>query len=160
MKCHAFCACNKIIIDKDGAHSIIEVMLNAEVKMTIATSLEGPQIQAKIPPNALAPSMWWLYTQWEPSAEDVGQELEQVFQVYWPNGEKFTENRLRFKQQDDRMNQTSFYYGGFPVGQQGKLRLVTWIDREGQRVSEVNESFVLIKHTHVPDPNQQGIVTT
>jgi hypothetical protein len=160
MKCHAFCACNKIIIDKDGAHSIIEIMLNAEVKMSMATSLDGPQVPAVIPPNAIAPNMWWLYTQWEPSTADVGQGFEQVFQVYWPNGEKFIESRLPFTQKDDRMNQISFYIGGFPVGQQGRLRLVTWLDCQGHAASGITESFVSIQHTLVSGANEQGIITS
>jgi hypothetical protein len=156
MKCHAFCACNKIIIDKDGSHSIIEIMLNAEVKLTLGPSVDTPVV---IPPNAVSPTMWWLYTQWEPFSEDVGQDFEQVFQIYWPSGEKFAETRLPFTQKDERMNQSSFYFGGFPVGQEGKLRLVTWLDRQGHCVTEIIESFVFIKHTPIPEGSPQGIVT-
>src|SRR5437879_5919714 len=109
MKCHAFCACNKIVIDKDGAHSLIEIMLNAEVRLTevpLGATVSPGAVAAgiPIPQNAVAPTKWWLYTQWEPSPRDVGKTFEQVFQVYWPQGEKFAENRLGFVQKDDRMN--------------------------------------------------------
>ena len=162
MKCHAFCACNKIVIDKEGAHSLIEIMLNAEIQLNQVTT-DGIQAQITVPTNAVSPTQWWLYTQWEPASEDVGKRFEQVFQIYWPEGEKFAENRLEFTQKDDRVNQTSFYYLGFPVGQQGKLRLVTWIDHAGLRFSDIIESHVLIKHKPVstlspgPYPNPGGV---
>ena len=147
----------KIVIDKDGAHSLIEIMLNAEIRLNeVPAGAAFPpgylHTPIPIPSNAVSPNQWWLYTQWEPSAEDVGKEFEQVFQVYWPGGEKFAESRLPFKQNDDRMNQTSFYYLGFPVGQEGKLKLMTWIDHGGYRFSDITESYVLIKHTVIPAP--------
>jgi len=160
MKCHAFVACNKIIIDKDGAHSIIEIMLNAEIR-AVRTAVVGNNNSTtiEIPPNAVSPQVWWLYTQWEPSSQDVGEDFEQVFQVYWPNGDKFAETRLQFNQKDDKMNQTSFFFGGFPLGQEGKLRLLTWLDHHGHS-SEVIESFVMIKHVRIPASQQQGVYTS
>jgi hypothetical protein len=147
MKCHAFCACNKVVIDKDGAHSLIEIMLNAEIHPTLITQEKTEEgIPTSIPPNAVAPTQWWLYTQWEPTLTDVGKDFEQVFQVYWPNGDKFAENRLPFNLKDERMTQTSFSYVGFPVGQEGRLRLLTWLDQAGNRVTDLIESFVLMKH--------------
>ena len=79
--------------------------------------------------------------------------------MYWPNGEKFAATKLPFVQNDDLMNQTSFYFGGFPVGQQGRLRLLTWLNRGG-KTSEVIETFVSVKHTPIPNAAQEGIYTS
>ena len=145
MKCRALLPCERVIIDKDGAHSIINVMLNAEVSMDVV----GPSQMAQpmtIPPNAMTGTTWWLYTLWEPSGDDVGKDFEQVYQVYWPNGDKLLESRLSFTQKDDTMNQTTFYIAGFPVGQQGRVKILTWLDSQGHRVSDVVEGSVNIKH--------------
>lgn len=145
MKCHALLPCERVIIDKEGAHSIINVMVNAEVSMDVVGPNSAPQ-RVPIPPNAVTGTMWWIYTLWEPSADDVGKSFEQVYQIYWPNGDKVLESRLSFTQKDDAMNQTTFYIAGFPVGQPGKVRISTWLDSQGHRVSELADVFVNIKH--------------
>src|SRR6266436_8603486 len=138
MKFLALCTCERIIIDKQGAHSLINLMLNAEIQV--------PQ-QQQIPANAVVPNQWFIYTMWAPSAEDVGRKFEQVYQVYWPDGEKFSENRLEFTQPDESVQQVTLGLVGFPVGQAGKLRIVTWLDHGGHSVSEIIEASINVKHS-------------
>ena len=83
---------------------------------------------------------------WMPSGEDVGKDFEQVYQVYWPDGEKFVENRLEFTQPDETVQQVTLGVIGFPVGQVGKLRIVTWLDHHGHRVSDLIEAGINVKH--------------
>lgn len=145
MKCTAILPCEKIIIDKEGAHSIINVMLNAELLAQKAEGTEPPE-QMQIPANAVAPIVWWIYTLWYPETEDVGKTFDQIFQAYWPNGEKFMDSKLQFTMQNDAPIQTTFHVGGLPAGQVGRLRIATWIDHLGTRISEVNETYISIKH--------------
>jgi hypothetical protein len=133
----ALCTCEKVIIDKRGAHSLINLMLNAEIQATA---------EQQIPRNAVVPTQWFIYTMWVPSSEDIGKKFEQVYQVYWPDGEKFTENRFEFTQPDDSVQQVTFGFVGFPVGQTGKLRIVTWLDQAGHRVSDLIETSIRVKH--------------
>jgi hypothetical protein len=153
MKCVALLACEKLIIDKGGAHSIINVMTNADIKMQALEPGGTPQEVPSPPSDAVAPIQWWAYTLWDPSSDDVRRSFEQVYQLYWPNGEKLREGRLSFVQSDERMQQTSFSFVGLPVGQQGKVRIITWLDSDGHRVSELFETYVRISHNaveHVP----------
>jgi len=154
MKCTALLACEKIIIDKDGAHSLINVMLSAAVLLQQQEPGGEPQ-RVPMPINAVMPTQWWIYSVWVPVPEDVGGSFEQVYQLYWPNGEKFAESRLDFVQKDGRPQQTSFYYMGFPVGQVGDLKIVSWLDSHGQRVSEILETRVHVEHSdpHATIPN-------
>lgn len=158
MNCKALLTCEKVIIDKDGAHSLINVMLNASIKLQEAQG-QAPPRDVDIPSNAVAPNQWWIYTLWEPAMEDVGQSFVQVYEVYWPNGDKLAppEHKLQlpFIQRDDKMNQTTFYIAGFPVGQQGKVRIVTWLESQaGDRRTNEIENFVRIEHlTGKPAPN-------
>jgi hypothetical protein len=150
MKCTAVLTCEKIIIDKEGAHSIINVMLNAELVMQRIEPAQAPE-QTAIPKDAVAPIVWWVYTVWHPSSEDIGKTFEQVYQTYWPNGEKFMESRMDVVMRDDGPMQTTFHIGGLPAGQVGKLKILTWLDHQGHRASEISEAYITIKHrTTVP----------
>jgi hypothetical protein len=111
-------------------------MMNAEVQ----TGTE------QMPRNALAPAQWSVFSMWIPSSEDVGEKFEQVYQVYWPDGEKFSENRFEFTQPDETVQQVTFTFYGLPVGQPGKLRIVTWLDNKGHRVSDIVETSIDVKH--------------
>ena len=44
------------------------------------------------------------------------------------------------------MNQTSFYFVGFPVGQQGTLTVKTWLEHEHETASDVYETFIHVQH--------------
>jgi hypothetical protein len=158
MKSTALLACEKLIVDKDGAHSLINVMHSAAVVLQPQKLGDVPQ-RIPIPSDAVVPNQWWIYSVWMPSLQDVGGSFEQVYQLYWPSGEKFAENRLAFTQKDHRLQQTSFYYVGFPVGQPGNLRIVSWLDREGQRVSDIIETYVRIDHSS-PESPIEGAPTT
>ena len=136
MKFLALCTCERVIIDKQGAHSLINLMLNAELQAT-------PE---QVPRNAVAPTQWFAYSMWIPSPEDVGEKFEQVYQIYWPDGEKFIEHRMEFTQPDETVQQVTFGFYGLPVGQPGKLRIVTWLDKKGHRVSDLVETSINVKH--------------
>ena len=142
MKFLALCTCDRVIIDKRGGHSLINLIMNAEVQ----TSAEP------IPRNAVGPTQWFIYTMWVPSPEDVGEKFEEVYQIYWPDGEKFAEHRLEFTQPDDSVQQVTFGFYGLPVGQSGKVRIVTWLDKKGHCVSDIIETSINIKHV----PQQSG----
>lgn len=135
MRFLALCTCEKVIIDKQGAHSLINLMWNAEIQAAV-----------QVPQNAVAPQQWFVYTTWVPVPEDVGRKFEQVYQIYWPDGEKFSENRLGFTQIDESVQQVSLSVMGFPVGQMGQLRIVTWLDHNGHRVTDLIETFIRVKH--------------
>jgi hypothetical protein len=148
MKCIALLACEKLIIDKEGAHSIINVMISASLSLQQREGLEGPPENVPVPKDAVLPTQWFLYSVWDPSPNDVGISFEQVYQVYWPNGEKLAERRLqKFIPKDDTMMQTSFFFLGLPVGQEGKVRVKTWLDSDGHRVSDIIETAVRITHS-------------
>ena len=152
MKPIALLTCEKVIVDKDGAHSLINVMLNAKVELHEAQSEQSTPIP--IPNNALAPTQWWIYTVWEPTAEDIEKTFEQVYQIFWPNGDKLLEKALGFILHEEKMWQTTYYVVGFPVGQEGRVRIVTWLQLEGRRVSEIAETFITINHVNLSSAQQ------
>jgi hypothetical protein len=148
----ATCACDKLIIDKNGAHSLVSIMSNADISIVV----QSPAVSEQIPTNAVTPREWWIFSMWEPSSEDVGEQFEQVYQIYWPNNEKLSENRIGFKP-DERVQYNSQPILGFPVGQSGKIRIVTWVDHHGQRVTEVFDYYITIKHITQAEAQQKGV---
>lgn len=151
MKCTALLACEKLIIDKDGAHSLINVMQNAKVKIQEQTP-DGRVLSPPIPANAVMPTQWFIFAVWFPGEDDVNAAFEQVYQIYWPNGDKLIENRVSFIQRDMKQQSTSFSIVGLPVGQVGMIRIATWLDKNGHRISEVMETFFGIEHLPADNP--------
>jgi hypothetical protein len=159
MKCTALLACEKVIIDKDGAHSLINVMQSAAVTLQQQEPNKPPE-PIPMQSNAVMPTTWWIYAVWKPSTDDVDRSFEQVYQLYWPSGEKFVETRLPFVQKDDKMQQTSFYFLGFPVGQVGDLKIISWLDSQGQRVTEIMETAVRVEHGNNPERRSETYLAT
>ena len=142
MRFQALCTCEKVIVDKREVHSLINLIQNVEIETS-----------PDIPKNAVGPNQWCIYTMWVPATEDVGRKFEQVYQVYWPDGEKFYESRFEFTQSNQDIQQITFGLTGFPVGQSGRLRIITWLDHDGHRVSEILETSINVKH--IPQPAQR-----
>jgi hypothetical protein len=158
MNCKALLACERVVVDKDGAHSLINVMVSAGVKLQETPPGEPPR-DVSIPPKAVVPNQWWIYTQWEPTTDDIGRTFNQVYEVYWPDGQRLDtpKMKLEFMQPDIKMQQTTFYIGGFPVGQEGRLRIVTWLEApDGSRATDPIENHVIVEHlTGKPEPKKR-----
>lgn len=120
-------------------------MLSAAVVLQERQPGQLPE-QATIPPNAVMPLQWWIYTVWRPSPSDVDKPFEQFYELFWPNGEKFAESKLSFIQKENRLQQTSFFFSGFPVGQIGDIKVVSWLESGGKHVSETLETIVRVDH--------------
>lgn len=151
MKCAALLVCDRVIIDKNGAHSLINVMTMA----AISAEAGNPPVPVALPPTAVSPQPWWIFTQWMISSADVGKEFVQHYQVLWPNGEKFAESKLPFVQQNDKPQQTTFFIYGLPVGQKGFIKIFTWLESDEKVVSEKLETYVEITYGEDPTPAGQ-----
>lgn len=154
MNCLALLTCEKVIIDKEGAPSL-NVMTSAKIKVQAA---EDGKIEERfqVPANAMMPLQWFIYTRWNPAQEDIGKDFEQVYQIFWPNGEKLSEYSLPFKQTNDKVQRTSYSIVGFRVRQKGTLKVITWLNSEGQRISSEAETYMYIEHEPV-SANTGGI---
>ncbi len=156
MKLLAICPCEKVIFDKRDVPSLITLIQNIELGMNQADGTS-----ADIPRNAVFPKEWFIYTRWQSFDEDVGKNFEQVFQVFWPDGEKFVEQRVTLKPivKDDDIQQSSLQLGGLPGGQVGLVDILTWLDSEGSRVTDIAKCSVRIKHIPAQSANDPNLVT-
>jgi hypothetical protein len=135
-------ACEKVIVDKGGAHTLIEIMSGADIAATPPANNPA----AELPSNALAPKQWWIFSMWEPNDDDVGKDFEQVYTVYWPNGDKLVDGARASFKMTDRVQYMSFYVFGLPVGQQGKVKISTWVEKAGNRITDPFDYFITIRH--------------
>ena len=154
------CACEKLIVDKGGAHSLINVMSSIDIAIS---PMPGTPLE-QIPTNAVMPKEWWIFSMWEADATEVGQEFEQIYQVFWPNGDKLLEGKLKFKP-DEKAQYNSFTILGFPVGQQGRVKINTWVESKGSPITEPFTYSIVMKHvseTHHPPgtPHSVGTFST
>jgi hypothetical protein len=140
MRLLATCVCDRLIVDKMGAHSLIAIMSNADIAITPPAG--GSE---RLPPNAMFPKEWWIFSMWEPASGDVGKEFDQIIQVYWPNGDKILDGKLTFKT-DDRTSYNSYQVLGFPVGQEGKVKILTWVEEQGRALTDPFPYYITIKY--------------
>jgi len=156
MKFLALCPCEKIIFDKRETPSLITLIQNVEISI-----VQEAESSVEFPLNAVVPKEWFIYTRWQSSDEDVGKNFEQVFQVNWPDGEKFIEQRVQLKPivKDDDLQQSSLQLMGFPAGQPGLIEIATWLDSDGHRMSDIIKCTVRVKHTP-KQPMAQPVLAT
>ncbi len=98
------------------------------------------------------PKDWTLFSLWGVTDEDVGKILELHMEVYWPNGELFIEQKINVKAEKPDWVSFTVRMLGFPMGQRGKLQIRVWIESEGQKISEVAETAILVKLLVAQEP--------
>jgi hypothetical protein len=144
MKHIATLTCEKVIVDQRNVHSLISLISRAEIG-----ALPGapqPQEPEPIPMNAVIPKEWYVFSMWLPSAEEVGKSFHQVMQIYWPNGDKYSDSKLPFSVTDVGPVHNSFHSIGMPVGQEGELKIVTWLEENDERITDIFDAHLTIKH--------------
>jgi hypothetical protein len=141
-------ACEKVILDNRGAPSLITIMQNAHID-----AIPGAQ-REQVPANAVIPKDWFIFSAWSPSAEDVGKEYEQITHVYWPNEQVFTETKTKFAvSREDDYQYNTILLMGFPIGQQGTLKITARIHHGGLPVTDLISFDLRIKHGPPPPPS-------
>jgi hypothetical protein len=159
MRFLATCACERIIIDRVGAHSLIAIMSRIDIAITPPPDMTANQL----PPNAIAPKEWFVFSMWEPEGGDFGKEFEQVIEVFWPNEEKILSGRLKLKPEANGGNQLASYsISGFPVGQQGRVKVLTWLEQQGRRVTEPFPYYISVNYVsgeHHPPGTPHSIIS-
>jgi hypothetical protein len=152
MKFLALCPCDRIIFDKRDTPSLISIIQNVDIAFQAIGEAGQVKPEEKVPANAVVPKEWFIYSRWEASAEDVGKHFEQLWEVYWPNGDKFTEHTIPLKPilKDDHIQHSSLQLMGFPAGQEGMLKVATWLNLDGNQVSPIIDTSIRIKHLPAP----------
>jgi|SRR5271155_1198572 len=122
-------ACEKVIIDQQqsGVVSLIALF----DKMSIAVPREAPEI----PPNAVAPREWSIFSKWETDPDDAGKEFTVCTQMFYPDKTPFgDQGRTALTAEANKKAQAIVKIFGFPLGQTGMYTIRSWIEANGKMI--------------------------
>src|SRR5260370_10196220 len=135
MKLLVFAPCEKVIIDHKGNPSLISLMQKITVQIP-AGDLE------KLPPTAMAPMTWYVFTHWLIEENEMGREFVQRVDVVLPNKEVLAGkgSSITFKPTDPAKNimQNNVTLMGLPVGRSGPITVNLWVEENGAAITEVH----------------------
>lgn len=131
--------CEKVIFDQQlgvprapnspevGPASLIGLF--GKIYVTIPAG--GPEI----PPNAVAPREWVIYSAWDPEPGDEERNYFLCAQIFYPNGEAFgPQTRVRMNVALGQRAQTFVRAPGFPIGQAGIYNIQVWLEEDTKKV--------------------------
>lgn len=136
MKLFLLAPCEKVIQDQESGNSLISLFHAIHVSLPVG---------AETPPHdAVIPRQWAIFGTWELSPEEEGSHLTGVFEVFWPDGRVFT--TMGLETADLARSGVAFILRlhGFPLGQNGDLRITHWLERDGAQMSEKSETQVTV----------------
>lgn len=107
--------CEKVIFDQDGPATIVSLFESMLYQVQ----------DAPLPEKAILPNQWAIFTQWEHTAEELGQEFVQVVVVTAPDGSEFSRNELAFTKKDPMksISRTRILSKSIPIWQEGTVRI-------------------------------------
>jgi len=138
-----FAACEKVIIDQAGVASLITLF----GKITISLPPEA----LEMPPNAVTPREWTIYSLWEWDPEDQGKRFSQHLEIRWPNGTVLVEKRDELvRVADRRSTQIVSPIAGFPIGEPGMISIHLRLEQDETPVFEAAPIHIEVVHTPRP----------
>jgi hypothetical protein len=144
MKLLIYTACDRVLQDPVHGASLITVFHGLAFKVQ-----EG----IELPPNAVMPKEWAVFTKWGLEREEVGKQYVSKLEIYWPDGTEFIKFSLEALQpiRDGLMFISRIT--GFPVGQTGNLRILQTLESEGSIVFGPEELIIKVN-----DPDHLSFV--
>jgi hypothetical protein len=136
---YAFVVCDKVILDQSGLASLISLF------SIITAGL--PTESSEIPPNAVAPKEWAVFTSWDWEPGDEGKEYTHRTQILHPDGTLFLQiPDVRFIMQPGRKQQITSPVLAIPIGQRGMCKVRMWLEFGDVTVFEPRPIEIEIKH--------------
>lgn len=123
-----FAPCEKIVMDKEGNASLIVLFENLTV---------DSKEQAEIPRNAVSPKEWAVFTRWQMNEDEKERPFVQCILVRWPDGSEFNKGAVQFPSLPvSTIKQVTLSIMGFPVGQEGPIKIILWLELDSKRVTD------------------------
>ena len=122
-----FTVAEKVVFDQTGKPSLIVLFDGVEIR---------PARGEEIPPNAVVPKEWSVFTQWQWLNGERGREFFQGVAVAYPDGRQFMRQITKADSSQERLNSIA-NFPGFPVGQAGAMKVDVWMEQDGKPVTEI-----------------------
>lgn len=136
MKLLVFVPCQMVLQDPTMGHSLISVF--HEIKIQIPKENE-------VPTNAIMPKEWAIFLKWDLTPEEQGKQYSAVIEILWPDGTPFAKQPLPAAQLAARDLVFVFKLVGFPMGQNGFLKITASLESDGQPVFAPTSTFVNVE---------------
>jgi hypothetical protein len=107
--------CEKVIFDTDGPATLVSIFENMLYQVQ----------DAPLPDKAILPNQWAVFTQWEHTAQEMGQEFAQVVVVTAPDGSEVSRTELAFSKKDPikNINRARVLFKSIPIWKEGIVRV-------------------------------------
>ena|ERR1035438_2166062 len=135
MKLLVFTPCNIVLQDPGLGSSLISIFHGITFKVPTGTEL---------PSNAVMPKEWAIFSKWGLELEEYGKEYTSKIEIYWPDGTEFAKFSLVSEQPTKDGMAFINRLTGFPVGQDGEIRVVQLLEGNGEIVYGPVELIVKI----------------
>lgn len=107
--------CEKVIFDSDGPATIVSIFEQMLYQVQ----------DAPLPEKAVLPNQWAVFTQWEHTAEEFGQEFTQIAVITAADGTEFSRSELVFSRKDPikNLNRIRLQLRSIPIWKEGTVRV-------------------------------------
>ena len=113
----AFLPCDNVLISGGVAQSASLIVIYSQVVFP-------PGLPPDLPPKAVAPLRWYIFTQWEIDESEVGIEYQQRVHMDGFDGTRLLESHLSFTGETGKpIHRTMIGNAGFPIVPSGRYRL-------------------------------------
>ncbi|MGO9269192.1 MAG: hypothetical protein ACLQOO_02855 [Terriglobia bacterium] len=148
LKPYVFAICEKVVLDAKGTASLIALFNKVEVQIL-------PSIES-VPPNAIAVTPWAIFVSWEIEPDDIGKKFLQVFEVFFPDGSLFHEQRIELVPQEGKTHhQIHAQFQAFPIGQQGNYSVKMRLEQDGVKLFESSIIKINVAYRPAVIPNAE-----
>jgi hypothetical protein len=105
--------CEKVVFDTDGPATLVSLFENMLYQVQ----------DAPLPDKAVLPNQWSIYTQWEHTAQESGQEFSQIAVVTAPDGSLFSKVEVAFSKKDLNRNLSRIRVNlrSIPIWKEGRV---------------------------------------
>jgi hypothetical protein len=142
-----FLVCEKVILDKQDVPTLVAVIGGIKFQVNPAV----PGVPSPLPPDAIAPQPWAIFTVWHCDPEDVGKTFRQKSELVMPDQSIFGPMKadLPFVGKANQNNNVVNIVG-FPVGVIGIWNVKLWLESaDGQ---------VIVPESYLPVRVEQGVI--
>jgi hypothetical protein len=107
--------CEKVIFDQDGPATIVSIFESMLYRVQ----------DAPLPEKAVLPNQWAVFTQWEHTAQELGQEFAQIIVVTAPDGSELHRGEITFTKKDltKNISRIRALFRSIPIWKEGMVRV-------------------------------------
>lgn len=111
----ALLVCERVIIDRQGMPSLINVFQKMNIQLA----------DAPLPEKAVSPGRWAVFSLWQHEESEKEKPFTQILEVIVPSGEMFVTSEQEFKTvgPEDTQSKISIEFGSLPIWQEGIIQV-------------------------------------